>query len=171
MSDPFVGEIRIVGFNFAARGWALCNGQLLPISQNTAQFSLLGTQFGGNGQTNFGLPNLQGSAPMGRGDGAGLTSRQMGDTGGTELVTLVQTQMPAHTHAMAGSGATADRANARGASLAVAADNTYSTGTPTAALAANSVGTAGSGQAHNNMQPFLTLNFIIALQGIFPARN
>lgn len=170
MTEPFLGEIAIVGFTFAPRNWAQCNGQIMPIQQNTALFSLLGTQFGGDGRTNYGLPNLMGRAPMGFGNGAGLTQREIGESDGSESVALLQSEMPSHTHAMVASGAKADRANARGATLAVSADNSYATA-PTTFLAPASVSISGSSVAHNNMQPFLTLNFVIALQGVFPARS
>jgi microcystin-dependent protein len=173
--DPFVAEIRIFAGNFAPVGWAFCNGQILPISQNTALFSLIGTQFGGNGTTNFALPNLQGSVPMGQGNGAGLTPRVVGETGGEQDVTLSQNTMASHTHQMSGV-ATAGTTTTPDPTVALAnpnpaADAAYQTslGSPTT-LNANAVTPAGGGQPHNNLQPFLVLNFIIALQGIFPAR-
>jgi microcystin-dependent protein len=146
---------------------------LLPISQNTALFSLLGTNFGGNGTSNFALPNLQGRAPMGVGPGAGpgLSERVLGEMGGSESVTLLQTEMPAHSHGVPAQGSRADRANASGPVPAVSADQVYSTSTPSATLHPLEIGFAGSNQPHNNLQPLLTLNFCIALRGIFPARN
>jgi microcystin-dependent protein len=175
MSDPYVGEIRLVAFNFAPYGWAQCNGQLLSISQNTALFSLLGTQFGGNGTSNFALPNLQGVAPMGQGNGTGLTPRVMGETGGEPNVTLLQTQMPSHTHsAQAGAASNADAPGpttifgdgGRGKPEAYAA----ASGSP-ATMSAAAVGTAGGNQPHNNLPPYLVSNFVIAMVGIFPPRS
>lgn len=169
MTEPFLGEIAIVGFNFAPRGWATCDGQLLPVTQNTALFSLLGVRFGGNGTSTFGLPDLRGRAAMGFGNGAGLTPRTLGESGGSETVTLLSTEVPAHTHTLQAGGAKADRANASGAMLAASADDSYGTG-GSVTLAPTSVSVAGASHPHNNMQPFLTLNFMIALQGIFPPR-
>jgi microcystin-dependent protein len=175
MSDPYVGEIRLVAFNFAPSGWAQCNGQILSISQNTALFSLLGTQFGGDGRTTFGLPNLQGMAPMGQGNGAGLTSRVMGETGGEPTVTLLQSEMPSHTHsAQAG---TASNSDAPG-STTIFGDGgrgkpeAYgpASGSP-ATMSAAAVGTAGGNQPHNNLPPYLVSNFVIAMVGIFPPRS
>jgi microcystin-dependent protein len=171
MSEPFLGQISIVGFNFAPRGWAQCNGQLIPIPQNTALFALLGTTYGGNGQTNYALPDLRGRAPMSFGNGVGLTPRSLGEATGAESVTLLPGEMPTHTHVVSAQSSRADRGNALGAQLAATADATYSAAPPSSTLAAGSVTAAGGGFAHNNMQPFLTLNFIIALEGIFPARN
>jgi microcystin-dependent protein len=175
MTDQFVGEIRIFGGNFAPNGWALCNGQILAISQNTALFSLLGTQFGGNGTTNFALPNLQGRVPVDQGNGAGLTPREIGDTGGEQNVTLLQATMASHFHQMSGA-ATAATSTTPGPTMALAepmaAAPIYQTslGSP-ATLNAGAVTPSGGSQPHNNLQPFLVLNFIIALQGIFPARS
>ena len=176
--DPFVGEIRAVGFNFAPVGWATCDGQLLPISQNTALFSLLGTQFGGNGTSNFALPNLQGSVPMDRGAGAGLTQRVVGETGGDDSVTLLQSEMPAHSHQLNADSdaATATTpANNLWAAGAIprrgAPPDFYSNATPNTSLLAGAALPAGGGLPHNNLQPYLVLTFIIALQGVFPARS
>ncbi len=178
--DPFVGEIRIVPFNFAPSGWALCNGQLLPISQNTALFSLLGTTYGGNGSTNFALPNLQGSVPMNAGSGPGLSPRVLGETGGVAAVALSASQMPLHSHTLQGSTITAttgvpSSAVALGIPPGSARhpSNLYKAGavTTSVTLDASAIRPAGGGTAHNNMQPYLTLNFIIALQGVFPARS
>ena len=175
MSNPYVGEIRMVAFNFAPYGWALCNGQLMSISQNTALFSLLGTQFGGDGKSNFALPNLQGMAPMCQGSGAGLTQRVMGETGGEPSVTVLQTQMPSHTHsAQAGAASNADTPGpttifgdgGRGKPEAYAA----ASGSP-ATMSAGAVGTAGGNQPHNNLPPYLVSNFVIAMVGVFPPRS
>jgi microcystin-dependent protein len=178
MSDQYLGEIRVFGCNFAPYEWALCNGQLLPISQYTALFSLLGTFYGGNGTTNFALPNLQGSFPLNQGNGAGLTPREMGETGGETSVTLLQTQLPAHTHPVAcaaGSG-TPGPSNAvfggiagRGKAPAYAAGSALATAGVN--MSASAVANTGGGQPHNNLQPYLVLNFCIALTGIYPARS
>lgn len=177
MSDQFVGEIRAVGFNFAPVGWALCNGQLLPISQNTALFSLLGTQFGGDGRSTFALPNLQGLAPMNQGNGSGLTSRVMGETGGETAVTLFVAEIPAHSHtpvAAAASNAGIPTPNisfgngGRGRSPAYAPPGLASN---LVQMNASAVGLTGGGQPHNNLPPYLTVCFIIAMQGIFPPRG
>lgn len=176
MADQFIGEIRIVPFNFAPYGWALCNGQILPISQNTALFSLLGIQFGGNGTSNFALPNLQGSAPMNQGDGLGLTPRVMGETGGEPNVTLLISQLPAHTHVpQAGAASTS---SAPGPTVTFGdggrgKESAYTPAAPASAVLLNpqAVGLAGGSQPHNNMSPYLTLNFVIALQGVFPSRS
>ncbi len=166
--DPFVGEIRAVSFNFAPVGWALCNGQLLPISQNTALFSLLGTTYGGNGQTTFALPNLQGRAMMHPGQGPGLALHFLGETGGTAIETLSPAEMPVHNHAISaaiGPATTGTPSSAN--SLAAGAVNTY--GTPNNLVPMGEV--VGGSQPHNNMQPYLVLNYVIALQGIFPTRS
>jgi microcystin-dependent protein len=173
VADPFVAEIRVVGFNFPPTGWAYCNGQVLPISQNTALFSLLGTNYGGNGASNFALPDIQDSTVIGPGQGPGLTERFIGEQGGVEFVTLIESEMPAHNHmlranvqpATLGAGAP-DRSFARavGGNIYKGAD------TPTALMAPQSLAPAGGSLPHNNMMPFLTLNYVIAMQGIFPAR-
>jgi microcystin-dependent protein len=172
MADQFVGEIRAVGFNFAPVGWALCNGQLLPISQNTALFSLLGTNFGGNGTSDFGLPNLQGCVPMGFGDGTGLTPRLLGELGGSQTITLLDTQIPAHGHGLNGSSSAATTPIAQGNLAALTTRPTYAAaGSLSPKLNAATIEGAGSSQPHNNLQPTLVVNFIIALQGIYPPRN
>lgn len=171
MSEPFVAEIRIFAGNFAPRGWAACNGQLLPIAQNTALFSLVGTIYGGDGRTVFGLPNLQGRAPMHPGRGPGLTFRRIGESGGTETVTLSEAQMPAHSHSVS-AGLEAQSSTPDGNYLGQPESvMIYHTPvTPDATLAGTQSATGGS-QAHNNMQPYLVLNFIIALVGLFPSRS
>lgn len=174
MSNPFLAEIRIFTGNFAPKGWALCDGQLMPISQNTALFSLLGTTYGGNGTSNFAIPNLQGCAPMQAGQGPGLSLRDLGETAGEQTVTLLQTEMPAHSHSvLAGTpGGLPAPANNTWASGVKTGPSLYS---PTSAnnVPMNSFATsiAGGNQPHNNMPPFLGLTFIIALQGVFPARS
>lgn len=174
MSQPFVAEIRIFGFNFAPIGWAFCNGQLLPISQNTALFSLLGTTYGGNGVSTFGLPNLQGSAPMHPGQGPGLTNHFPGEVGGSATVALQPSELPSHAHGVnvaATSDAIADRSNAAGNVLAKSADSLYAATGINTTMHPASTSVAGASAPHNNMQPYLVLNFCIALQGIFPPRN
>jgi len=175
MATPFIAQIATFGFGFAPRGWAQCNGQLLPIAQNTALFSLVGTTYGGNGQTTFALPNLQGRAPMHPGTGSGLTQRTLGEITGVENHTLIATEMPAHSHgggvpAMASSPATGNNSNPGGLLPAVATRPLY-TDTGNGSLGAPLVSSVGGGQAHPNMQPYLCINFCIALQGIFPSRN
>ena len=175
MSNPFVAEIRIFAGNFAPKGWALCDGQLLPISQNTALFSLLGTTYGGDGKSNFALPNLQGAAPMQQGQGPGLSLRDLGEVGGEQAVTLLTTEMPAHAHG-AQAGSTSDQGlpggNAWGSGQK-GFGNVYAASDPAQNTNMSPVATsvAGGNQPHNNMMPFLGLTFIIALQGVFPARS
>jgi microcystin-dependent protein len=175
MANPFVAEIRLFPFNFAPRGWAACEGQLLPISQNTALFSLLGTTYGGDGRSNFALPDLRGSAAMHQGQGPGLSFYGLGERGGTGTVTLLATEVPVHTHALqafAGRGTNVNKP-AAGLSLADSQGNfVYDTAVPTtpATMAPQTLAPVGSGQPHNNMMPYLTLNFCIALQGVYPQR-
>lgn len=175
MSSPFVAEIRIFTGNFAPKGWATCDGQLLPISQNTALFSLLGTMYGGDGKSNFALPNLQGSAPLQQGQGPGLSLRVQGEIGGEQNVTLLPTEMPAHAHtAMAAAGTgLADPANNVWASGAKGFGNVYSPSVNASNVQMSPFATsiAGGNQPHNNMMPYLGLTFIIALQGVFPPRT
>ena len=170
MADPFVAEIRIFPFNFAPKGWAWCDGQLLPLSQNTALFSLLGTTYGGNGKSNFALPDLQGRCPMHPGQGPGLSLHDLGETGGSETVSLLESEIPAHSHAFRASPDDADlRIPTPARSLAKSV--MYATGSPNTALSANALAPAGGDQPHNNMQPYLTFYFNIALQGVFPPRT
>lgn len=173
MSDPFVAEIRLGGFNFAPKGWAFCDGQLLPLSQNTALFSLLGTTYGGDGKSNFSLPNLQGRMPMHPGQGPGLSLHDLGETGGTETVTLLESEIPRHTHqALAASPADPAVASPAGATLGAAPTRPYiAPASNTSAVTMAPPQPAGGSQPHNNLPPFLVMNFIIALQGIFPARS
>jgi len=182
MSSPFVAEIRIFPYNFAPTGWALCNGQLLPISQNTALFSLLGTYYGGDGKSTFALPNLQGSVPVGQGQGPGLSNYDLGQSGGEPNVTLINTEMPAHNHGLNCTTTVATVAASQGTQLAkgqkgnpvtgLAQAKVYSTNSPTTSLnPATAMGVAGSSQPHNNMMPYLTLNYCIAMQGIYPPRS
>src|ERR1043166_3402334 len=169
MADPFVAEIRIFPFNFAPKGWAFCDGQLLPISQNTALFSLLGTTYGGDGKSTFALPNMQGNAPMHPGQGPGLSLHDPGETGGSQFVTLLQSEMPTHSHSV--------NANVNPANLAAPSPlRSFARSAPGTAykttnqnltnFAPEAIGPAGGDQPHNNMQPYLTLNFCIALQGV-----
>jgi len=176
MSEPFIGEIKIVGFNFTPRGWAACDGQMLPISQNTALFSLFGTQYGGDGRTSFGLPELRGRVPMHVGSGPGLTPRPIGQRTGSETNTISTNQMPSHTHSggLMASADEGDRADPSAAFPARAEDpvRPYAgTGTASMAGGAVQIGNAGGGSAVNNLQPFTVLNFVVALTGIFPSRN
>lgn len=171
--DPFVGEIRMFAGNFAPTGWAFCNGQLLPISQNTALFSLLGTNYGGDGRTTFGLPDLRDRSPMHQGAGPGLTPRNVGEAGGSSSVTLTTAQMPSHGHSV--QSAAAPDAGQPGpiSMLARTSDNSsvYHTATNLKTMSAASVQSNGSGWPHNNRQPYLGVSFIIALQGIYPPRS
>ena len=175
MADPFVAEIRIFPFNFAPKGWAFCDGQILPLSQNTALFSLLGTTYGGDGKSNFALPNMQGNAPMHPGQGPGLSLHDLGETGGSETVSLLESEIPSHSHTMRASSDTADNNSAAGnlsAKPLGRGNNLYITSTtPLVTMAANALAPAGGDQPHNNMQPYLTLNFCIALQGVYPPRT
>ena len=171
MSDQFLAEIRIVGFNFPPSGWATCDGQLMSISQNTALFSLLGTYFGGDGKSNFGLPNLAGSFAMAWGDGQGLSSRYLGESGGEASVTLTQSEMPAHNHMLGALDATGSTPVPTNDVLA-RYPGAYQTNSSSnlGKMAFQSLTVAGNGFPHNNLQPYLTMVYIIALQGIFPAR-
>jgi microcystin-dependent protein len=165
MAQPFLSEIRVVSFNFAPRGWALCNGQLLPINQNQALFSLIGTFYGGDGRVTFQLPNLQASMPIGMGNGFNL-----GGLGGEVNHTLLLTEIPSHTHPAQGVSTSATSASAAGNTWASSTKNPYSA-SPNTNLNPLTLSSVGGNQPHNNMPPYLTLNFIIALQGIFPSRN
>lgn len=171
-SEPFIGQLALVPYNFAPKGWALCNGQILSIAQNTALFSLLGTTYGGNGTTTFALPDLRGRVPLSSGQGPGLNNYILGQTGGAETQTLTLNQIPAHTHLLIAdtSVGTSERPNgalpARNAA-GVPQYGTHSTGT----MSAGGTQSAGGSQPHDNMQPYVTLNWIIALQGIFPSQN
>jgi microcystin-dependent protein len=177
VADPFLGEIRAVPFTFPPNGWALCNGQLLPISQNTALFSLLGTTYGGDGRTTFALPNLQGSAPLHAGQGGGLSLRDLGQAGGEPAVTLTSGEITTHSHTLGVRNGTGDRNSPSGNALAGARSGRqpaprYSA-TPGSAppMSPQALALAGGGQPHDNMPPYLVLNFIIALQGVFPSRS
>jgi microcystin-dependent protein len=171
MADPFVAEIRIFPFNFPPKGWAWCDGQLMPISQNTALFSLLGTVYGGDGKSTFGLPDMQGNAPMHPGQGPGLSLHDLGEIGGSETVTLLESEMPAHPHTMAdskGDGNDSSPANelfAKGIGIGM-----YAVPGALTQLAPQAISPTGGDQPHNNMMPYLTLYFNIALQGVFPQR-
>jgi microcystin-dependent protein len=167
MSEPFLAEIRIVSFNFAPKGWALCNGQLLPINQNQALFSLLGTTYGGNGQTTFALPDLRGRTPLHMGNGLVL-----GERSGEEAHTLLLNEMPTHTHMLSASNQPANVGEPNNAYWGTLnAGTIFSNGAPNTTMNSALVTTVGGSQPHTNMQPSLVLNFIIALQGIFPSRN
>lgn len=172
--DPFVAEIRIFPFNFAPKGWAFCDGQLLPISQNTALFSLLGTTYGGDGKSTFGLPNLQGSTPMHPGQGPGLSLHDLGEASGSESVTLLESEIPAHSHSQKANTTTASKSLPTGNSFAKGASMIpyqAPAGAPLVTMAGQAITPAGGDQPHNNMQPYLTLNFCIALQGVYPPRT
>jgi len=171
MADPFVAEIRMFGFNFAPKGWAQCNGQLLPLSQNTALFSLLGTTYGGDGKSTFALPDLQGSTPLHPGQGPGLSLYDLGQQGGTEFVTLLQSEMPLHTHGFIASEEVVNANNA-GDNFFGAGETRYAAPANLTPVGANGLGLtiAGGSLPHNNLMPYLAVNFCIALQGVFPAR-
>lgn len=172
MADPFVAEIRIFPFNFAPPGWAFCDGQLLPISQNTALFSLVGTYYGGDGRSTFGLPDLRGRAPMFYGQGPGLSLRDIAETSGTETATVAAAEIPAHTHTLAVSPTTANTASPAAAAPAERATlNTSAKPGTLRAMASTALATTGTSTPHNNMMPYLTLNFCIAISGVFPPRS
>jgi microcystin-dependent protein len=171
MSEPFLGMIAIYGFNFAPRGWAYCNGQILPIAQNTALFSLLGTMYGGNGQTTFGLPDLRGRFANHFGQGPGLSSYDQGQVGGTENVTLSVTQIPAHGHPIAPPASTNSPTASKPTNSVPAAGNIYDAGPGNATMFNFQSGLTGGNQPAPIMNPYLTLNYCIALEGIFPSRN
>lgn len=174
MSSPFIGQVLVFGGNFPPRGWMSCNGQLLPISQYDTLFALIGTTYGGDGQTTFGLPNLQSRFPVSQGMLAGGGTYTMGQQGGAESVTVLQAQMPAHTHPVACNSAAGTSADPTGNIFALAPNLDPYSGTPTgAAMKSNAVGMspASGGQPHDNMIPYQTLNYVIAVEGIFPSRN
>ncbi|SRR5581483_2728688 len=177
MSEPFLAEIRIFGFSFAPKGWAFCDGQVLPISQNTALFSLLGTTYGGNGTSNFALPNLQGNAPMHFGQSTTGSNYYLGQAGGEQYVTLLSSEMPQHTHQVACNASTGGQTNPANnvwgtAKVGRQAENRYSATPGTSpAMNAQALSVYGGSQPHNNMPPYLTLNFCIAMQGVYPARS
>ncbi len=174
MADPFVAEIRIFPFNFAPKGWAFCNGQILPLSQNTALFSLLGTTYGGDGKSNFALPNLQGSAPMHPGQGPGLSLHDLGEMGGSDTVTLLRSETPAHNHPVAAQNVPLGSTAIPSGNVLTrpASGNLYDTTSPAlVAMSDQALGPAGGNAPHNNMMPYLTLYFCIALQGVYPPRT
>lgn len=173
MADPFLAEIRIFPFNFPPKGWAFCNGQLMPLSQNTALFALLGTVYGGDGKSTFALPDLQGNAPMHPGQGSGLSLHDLGEIGGAETVTLLESEIPAHSHAVKAGGSfdVGDNNDPTGLIMAKSASGfAYFTAQNLTGMSAEALTPAGGDFPHNNMQPYLTLNFCIALQGVFPQR-
>lgn len=171
--DPFVAEIRIFPFNFAPKGWAWCDGQLLPISQNTALFSLLGTTYGGNGKSNFALPDLQGCAPMHPGQGPGLSMHDLGESAGSDTVTLLESEIPAHNHSWRSDPTNlGEDRTPTGASLARSVGgNLYGATANLVPFAPQALSPAGGDQPHNNLQPYLTFYFCIAMQGVFPPRT
>jgi microcystin-dependent protein len=173
MADPFVAEIRIFPYTFAPKGWAFCDGQILPLSQNTALFSLLGTTYGGDGKSNFALPDLQGRAPMHPGQGPGLSLHDLGETGGSETVTLTDSESPSHSHSLRADAVDLADTNvpSPSASFAQSAGGTLYQASTNSTLAAQALSPLGGSQPHDNMQPYLTLSFNIALQGVFPPRT
>jgi microcystin-dependent protein len=171
MADPFVAEIRIFPFNFAPKGWAWCDGQLLPLSQNTALFSLLGTVYGGDGKSNFALPDLQGRAPMHPGQGPGLSLHDLGETGGSETVTLLESEIPGHSHTLRFSDNVAERNNPAGNFYGIPqSGQVYAPASNLTSMSPSTLSPSGGDAPHNNMQPYLTFYFCIALQGVFPPR-
>ena len=172
MSEPFLAEVRIVGFNFAPRGWAFCDGQILPINQNQSLYSLLGTTYGGDGRTSFALPDLRGRTPIHVGRSNGGADHLLGQKSGEETHTLSAAEMPQHTHAQKASSTQGNTVGTAGTILAREAGNPYTAAaTPTQNFASGTITNVGGGQAHNNMQPYLAINFCIALRGLFPSRN
>ena len=174
MSNPFLAEIRIFPFNFPPKGWAFCDGQILPLSQNTALFSLLGTTYGGDGKSNFALPNMQGNAPMHPGQGPGLSLHDLGETGGSDTITLLESEIPSHSHSVmtfAGQATAATPAPTLGLARSHGLNAYSTTTTGLNPMADQTVAPAGGDQPHNNLMPYLTLSFCIALQGVYPPRT
>ncbi len=171
MAEPFLAEIRIVGFNFAPRGWAFCNGEILPITQNQSLYSLLGTTYGGDGRTSFALPDLRGRVPVHFGTSDGGANYLQGQKSGAETHTLTSPEMPEHTHRVRASDAAANADSPTGRVLAQAGSAMYGEPGSPVAMGGGTIANAGGGQAHDNMMPYLALNFCIALQGLFPSRN
>lgn len=171
MSEPFIGEIKMVGFAFAPRGYALCNGQLLPISQNTALYSLLGTTYGGNGQTTFALPDLRGRVPLHPGQGPGLSSYSLGQVSGVETVTLNAAQIPAHNHTVNAATSATTKNPANSVPGATPAGSSYASAPDGTTMNPSMITGGGAGQPHENRQPSLCVNFVIALEGIYPGQN
>lgn len=171
MSEPFVGEIRMFAGNFAPRGWAYCDGQLLAVSQNDALFSLLGTIYGGDGRTTFGLPDLRGRIPIHAGSGPGLSPRRLGAKSGSENETLTVNQLPSHHHQMTASGDGADQRSPSGNMFSRTNFNLYAPGTPSSAMSSGMISNVGGSRSHSNLMPFLCIHFIIALVGIYPSRQ
>jgi microcystin-dependent protein len=171
MSDAFIGEIRLFGGNFAPMNWAFCDGSVLPISENDALFALIGTTYGGDGQTTFALPDLRGRLPVHQGSGPGLSTYGLGQMAGSETVTLTSQQLPAHTHAAQGQSAAGDQAGPGGGVWAASAQNQFSSNAPGAAMSTAAIGATGGSQQHDNMAPYQVVSFIICLFGIFPSRN
>jgi microcystin-dependent protein len=171
--DPFVAEIRIFPFNFAPKGWAFCDGQILPLSQNTALFSLLGTTYGGDGKSNFALPDMQGNTPMHPGQGPGLSLPDLGETGGSDTVSLLESEIPAHSHSLMAFSGVGNRTTPVNNSISrVTGATPYVPGSPALVNMADvAITPAGGDQPHNNMMPYLTMNFCIALQGVYPPRT
>ena len=172
MADPFVAEIRVLPFNFAPKGWAFCDGQLMPLSQNTALFALLGTTYGGDGKSTFALPDLQSRSAMHPGQGPGLSLHDLGEQSGSETVTLLESEIPFHTHQLMSAADDIAESNVpTGTALTRASQFIYSSNAPNVQMAFQTLAPAGGDQPHNNMMPYLTLNFCIALQGVFPPRS
>jgi len=173
MSEPFLGEVRIFAGNFPPTGWAFCNGQLIPIAQNTALFSLLGTYYGGDGVRNFALPNLVQRMPLHQGDGPGLSPRELGESGGSSAVALQQNQIPSHSHAQQATTAVATTIGANNSMLSrpISPNPPYHDGNNLQAMGPAALGVSGGSAPHNNQQPYLQVNFMIAMQGIFPPRS
>jgi microcystin-dependent protein len=175
--SPFLGQLLLVGFNFPPNQWAFCQGQIMSISQNTALFSLLGTYYGGNGTSNFGLPDMQGRLGLGFGQGPGLTDYVLGENGGTETVTVLQTEMALHNHTVMGYAQFANQPSPINQALAEAVNSAgspvsvYATGNPTTLMASNAITPSGTNQPHNNLMPYQALNWIIALAGVYPTRG
>ncbi|MBD2472965.1 phage tail protein [Nostoc sp. FACHB-145] len=172
MADPFIAEIRMFAGNFAPSGWALCDGQILSIAQNTALFSLLGTTYGGDGKSTFALPDLRGCAPMQPGQGNGLSLHDLGQEGGTATVTLLETEIPAHTHNLQAASAASNQVDPANNSLALSRYGIYNQlSSPAVSMSPQALAIAGQSLPHNNMQPYLVVSFIIALQGVYPPRS